>query len=59
MIDYITQYNKAIVALLSPLLISLVLKIFNLLGIEFTQDIANSITILLTGFFVYLIPNRK
>lgn len=59
MIDTLQQYNKALVAIIAPIVIALVMKLFSLIGVEFTADISNAIVVLLTGVFVYLIPNKK
>lgn len=59
MIDDALKYSKAIVAIVAPVVTALLLRVLTTLGIEMTPDIQNSIIVLLTGFFVYLIPNKK
>lgn len=55
--DNLLPYSKAIVAVVAPLATALVLKLFTLVGVEFTADVSNAVIVLLTGFFVWLIPN--
>lgn len=55
--DNVLQYSKAIVAIVAPVVTALLLKLLTTLGIEMTADIQNAIILLLTGFFVWLIPN--
>ena len=57
--DNILVYAKAITAIVAPIVTALLLKVLTSLGIEMTPDIQNSIIVLLTGVFVYLIPNKE
>lgn len=57
--DNVLQYSKAIVAIVAPIVTALLLRLLNTLGIEMTVEIQNAIIVLLTGFFVWLIPNKQ
>jgi hypothetical protein len=59
MVDNVLVYSKAITAIVAPVVTALLFRVFAFLGIEITADIQNAVILLLTGFFVYLIPNRK
>lgn len=55
MIDFLRQYAKAIVALLAPALVAIGAKA----GLELTNEQAITLATLVTGFLVYLVPNKS
>lgn len=59
MLDTIQQYNKALAAIIAPIIIALAMRLFNAIGVEFTADVANAIVILVTGLAVWAIPNKQ
>lgn len=59
MIDNALVYAKAITAIVAPIVTSLLLRLLTTLGVDMTPEIQDAIVLILTGFFVYLIPNKK
>lgn len=55
MIDFLRQYAKAIVALLAPLLVAIGARA----GLSLSDDQAIMLATLVTGFLVYLVPNKQ
>lgn len=53
--DYILQYNKAIVALVVPA----ILYGLNYYGVTPDNEVVKSLEILIGAFIVYLVPNKK
>lgn len=54
MIDFLRQYAKAIVALLAPLLVAIGARA----GLSLSDEQAITLATLVTGFLVYLVPNK-
>ena len=54
MIDYLRQYSKAIVALLAPALVTIGAQA----GLNLSDETALTLATLVTGFLVYLVPNK-
>lgn len=54
MIDYLRQYSKAIVALLAPALVAIGASA----GLNLSDEQALTLATLVTGFLVYLVPNK-
>lgn len=57
--DNVLQYSKFIAAIVTPLVVALLVRIFNVFGAEFTQDVATAVSVVVTGFFVWLVPNKE
>ena len=55
MIDFLRQYAKAIVALLAPALVAIGARA----GLSLTDEQALTLATLVTGFLVYLVPNKQ
>lgn len=54
MIDFLRQYAKAIVALLAPALVAVGASA----GLNLSNEQAITLATLITGFLVYLVPNK-